>query len=135
MPDPAARLRLIPGGDAPHRRRRNPGPAVLLVLGYAILFGGGLWVIRARTPNIRRPRAAETAAAPHTEPQSERHSRVELLAGGWIPASLRSRYFARLAAECCTCGCNLSVRDCLEGDASCSRSPELAEAIGRSLSR
>lgn len=130
MPDPAARLRLIPGGDALDRRRRNPGPAVLLVLGYAVLFGGGLWVIRARTQNGRRPRPAETAA-----PQAERHSRAQLLAGDWIPASLRSRYFARLAAECCTCGCELSVHDCLEGDASCSRSPELAEAIGRSLSR
>ena len=130
MPDPAARLRLIPGGDALERRRRRPGPAVLLVLGYAVVFGGGLWVIRARTQNARRPRAAETAP-----PQAGRHSRAQLLAGGWIPAPLRSRYFARLAAECCTCGCDLSVHDCLEGDVSCSRSPEIAEAIGRSLSR
>lgn len=131
MPDPAARLRLIPGGDARERRRRSPGPAVLLVIGYAVLFGGGLWIIRARTQNGRRPRAPETAQAP----RAERHARAQLLAGDWIPASLRSRYFARLAAECCECGCNLSVHDCLEGDASCSRSPELAEAIGRSLTR
>ena len=130
MPDPVARLRLIPGGDAPERRRRTPGPAVLLVLAYALLFAGGLWVIRARTQNGRRAHAPEAAPA-----QAEPHSRAQLLAGDWIPASLRSRYVARLAAECCTCGCDLSVHDCLEGDASCSRSPELAEAIGRSLSR
>ena len=65
----------------------------------------------------------------------ERHARAELLSGAWIPAARRSRYFARLASECCTCGCELSVHDCLEGDASCARSPELAEAIGRSLLR
>jgi hypothetical protein len=133
MPDPAARLRLIPGGDAPRRRRRAPGPAVLLVLVYALLFAAGLWVIRSRTENGRaRGDARAVAAAPQ---KAERHSRAELLAGDWIPAAMRSRYFARLTAECCTCGCDLSLHDCLEGDASCSRSPELADAIGRSLFR
>ncbi|HEY6146083.1 MAG TPA: hypothetical protein VIZ69_00235 [Thermoanaerobaculia bacterium] len=130
MSDPASRLRLIPGGDAPRRRHSRPGPAVLLVLVYATLFAAGLWLIRARTKDVRRARAAE--AAPQ---KAGRHSRAELLAGAWIPAALRPRYFARLAAECCTCGCDLSVHDCLEGDVSCSRSPEIAEEIGRSLSR
>jgi len=129
----SARLRLIPGGDAPGgrgRNRRRPGPAVLLVLFYALLFAAGLWLIRAKTQNGRGDRPAEAAS-----PAAERHPRAELLSGAWIPAARRSRYFARLASECCTCGCDLSVHDCLEGDASCARSPELAEAIGRSLLR
>jgi hypothetical protein len=97
---------------------------------YALLFAAGLWLIRARTQNGRRPRPAEAAS-----PAPRQHTRAELLSGAWIPAARRSRYFARLAAECCTCGCDLSVHDCLEGDVSCSRSPELAEAIGRALLR
>jgi len=129
MSDPAAHLRLIPGGDSPRRGRRAPGPAVLLVLVYAVLFAAGLLVIRSRTQNGR------ARAVPAALPKAEHHSRAELLAGDWIPAAMRPRYFARLAAECCTCGCDLSLHDCLEGDASCSRSPELAEAIGRSLFR
>lgn len=133
----SARLRLIPGGDAPGGRRRGhdrrrPGPAVLLVLLYALLFAAGLWLIRARThaQNARRARPTEAAS-----PAAGHRTRAELLSGAWIPAARRSRYFARLASECCTCGCELSVHDCLEGDASCARSPEFAEAIGRSLLR
>jgi hypothetical protein len=106
---------------------------VLLVLVYAVLFAAGLLVIRSRTLNGRAREGAR--AVPAAPPKAEHHSRAELLAGDWIPAALRPRYFARLAAECCTCGCDLSLHDCLEGDASCSRSPELAEAIGRSLFR
>ncbi len=102
---------------------------MILVLVYALLFAAGLWFIRARTQNGR------ARAVPAAPPRAERNSRAQLLAGDWIPVALRSRYFARLAAECCTCGCELSVHDCLEGDASCSRSPELADAIGRSLFR
>src|SRR3982751_6349693 len=136
----SARLRLIPGGDGSSRGRdrpRRPGPAVLLVLFYALLFAAGLWWIRAKTGTHAggtRP-AGETRPAEAPLPAAERHGRAELLSGAWIPAARRSRYFARLASECCTCGCDLSVHDCLEGDASCARSPELAEAIGRSLSR
>lgn len=131
----SARLRLLPGGDAPggrRQKRRRPGPAVLLVLFYALLFAAGLWLIRAKTQTQdgRRNHPVEAAS-----PAGEHHPRAELLSGAWIPASRRSRYFARLASECCTCGCDLSVHDCLEGDASCARSPELAEAIGRSLLR
>ena len=106
---------------------------MLLVLVYALLFAAGLWFIRARTQNLAGARGPNRPNAP--SPAAERHSRAQLLAGDWIPVAMRSRYFARLAAECCTCGCELSVHDCLEGDASCSRSPELADAIGRSLFR
>jgi len=129
----SARLRLIPGGDGSSRgrNRRRPGPAVLLVLFYALLFAAGLWLIRARTRTQNGGRRPVEAALP----AAERHARADLLSGAWIPAARRSRYFARLASECCTCGCDLSVHDCLEGDASCARSPELAEAIGRSLLR
>jgi hypothetical protein len=130
----SARLRLIPGGDGSSRGRnprRRPGPAVLLVLFYALLFAAGLWLIRAKT----RTQSGGGRPVEATLPAAERHARAELLSGAWIPAARRSRYFARLASECCTCGCDLSVHDCLEGDASCARSPELAEAIGRSLMR
>lgn len=137
MSDPPPRLRVVEAGAPPARNRRLPGPAVLVVLAYSLLFGAGLWMMRAwivpaRRGTIRPPAAGGAGPSDASRPSGGR-SRATLLAGAWIPAAIRPRYFARLAAECCTCGCGLSVQNCLERDASCARSPELAEDIARTL--
>ncbi|MGH9316967.1 MAG: hypothetical protein ACRD1P_07670 [Thermoanaerobaculia bacterium] len=49
----------------PHagRRRRSPGPAVLFILLYALLFAAALWSLGARTRPLGG-RGATSAAAP-----------------------------------------------------------------------
>ena len=46
----------LPGGPRAHERRgrRGPGPAVLVVLLYALLFALALWFLRTRSPLFHR---------------------------------------------------------------------------------
>ncbi len=138
-----AGFRIVPPGEPPAPRARRPGPAVLLVLVYAALFGAGLWWFRARSPLFRArtgsPRAASASTAgraaplppPTPVPSSDR--RRALLAGEGLPAAAAGKYARRLSSERCTCGCDLAVNVCLARDASCARSPEIAERIRDTL--
>ncbi|MEP7132161.1 MAG: hypothetical protein ABI914_03275 [Acidobacteriota bacterium] len=146
MGDPAggsrAGFRIVPPGEPPPApRSRRPGPAVLLVLVYAALFGGGLWWFRARSPLFRAKTASGAQAAksslsdagaaapapPKAAAPSER--RRALLAGEGLSGAAAEKYARRLAAERCTCGCDLALNVCLARDASCVRSPEIAERV------
>lgn len=140
MADRFGRLRAVAPGELPPprpaSRRRRPGPAVLLVLGYGAVFGGGLWLIRARPPRVSPEAGAsrrEPGRAPVAAPPAIAPDRAALLAGAGVPAAQRTAYFAKLAGARCTCGCNLPLRDCLERDRTCSRSPEIARRLRASL--
>src|SRR5215470_1660745 len=56
--------------EARSRKRRGPGPAVLMVFLYAGLFGAGLLWFRSRSPLFQRSRAekAPAPAAPNAAP-------------------------------------------------------------------
>ncbi len=151
MADPGpvarARLRIVPPGEPPPvGRPRRPGPAVLLVLLYAALFGAGLWWLRARSPLFRARRSAGppgTSALqaagrgagppPAAAAAALTARRRAILAGEGLSGAAAEKYAARLAAEHCTCGCDLSLNVCLARDTSCTKSPEIAERIRDSL--
>lgn len=63
-----------------------------------------------------------------------RLSRAALLEAANLSPLARAEYFLRLSADCCPCGCDLNLRDCLLSDQTCIKSPELANAIFRQLS-
>ena len=146
-PGPAerSRLRIVPPGEPPPvRRPRRPGPAVLLVLLYGAIFAAGLWWLRARSPLFRARRSAGPAgtsaspaagrgASPPPAAASLTDRRRALLAGEGLSGAAAEKYAARLAAEHCTCGCDLALNVCLARDTSCTRSPELAERIRDAL--
>ncbi len=130
---------MPPGEPPPASRPRRPGPAVLLVFLYAALFAAGLWWFRAKSP-LFRPRAAgplaQTARPPGAAPLSPvplSDRRRALLAGEGLSGATAEKYSRRIAAEKCTCGCDLAVNVCLARDASCTRSPEIAERIRDSV--
>lgn len=117
-----AGLRAV--GETP-ARRRGPGAAVFAVLLYAALFAGGLWLLRGRSPLLRktsRGQPAPTAARPAV-------TRAALLAGTGLTPAGRDEYFRQLSSECCVCGCDLNVRDCLLSDQACTRSPQQASLL------
>src|SRR5450432_2377840 len=139
-------IRIVPQPPAPVPRARRPGPAVVVILVYASLFGAGLWWFRARSPLFRDRRAGESgsrtavpAASAAKSPPAEGGStsrpnpppdlvarRAALLAGDGLSAPARLEYDRRISAERCTCGCDLPLRKCLAQDRACARSPELA---------
>ncbi|MFN2387554.1 MAG: hypothetical protein ABR576_14950 [Thermoanaerobaculia bacterium] len=118
--------------DAPRPRRpRGPGPAVLLVGLYAALFMGSLFFLKARARSSGASRSGDAAAwGAATSPPPSRAALLE--ASGLSPAS-RSEYFHRLSSDCCSCGCDLNLRDCLVSDEACVRSPAIAAALLREL--
>jgi hypothetical protein len=104
------------------------------ILAYAAVFMGALWMLRSRSvPRI--PAASLGAPArPYEEGSSARKrsdppARAALISGERLTPVARDEYFRQLSAECCTCGCDLNLRDCLVSDQACSRSPDLAEKI------
>jgi hypothetical protein len=105
----------------------RPGPAVLLVLLYAALFAAALWWLRAASPLFQRRRAIP--APPAAGPKSEIVSRSALLSGQGLSPAARDEYFRGLSTSCCTCGCEVSLRDCLLTEQSCTKSPELAREV------
>lgn len=114
-------------------RRRGPGPAVLLVGVYALLFAGGLWFSQSKSPLMQKKRLPEAGREAPDE-NSPGLSRAALLEAASLSPLARAEYFLRLSADCCPCGCDLNLRDCLLSDQVCVKSPELARAIFRQLS-
>lgn len=102
----------------PPSRRRGPGIAVIVILVYALLFIGALWVFKK--PSRAASPAPRAAPAPPV-------SRASLLEGSGLAGVARTRYLARIGSEHCDCGCELTLHDCLARDRSCVRSPELAQ--------
>lgn len=125
-------LRIV--GREEHRVARGPGLAVFLILLYAVAFAGALWALRSRSPFFHK---ASAGAAPVPRPlasrQTETASRSTLLSGADLPPLARDEYFRELASECCTCGCDLRLAECLSSDHACTRSPERADAVLRQL--
>ncbi len=125
MADSRDPLRIA--GPAQRPAARRPGPAVLLVLLYAALFAAALWWLRAASPLFQR--RAPVPPRPAAAPKSEILSRSVLLSGqGLLPAA-RDEYFRGLSTSCCTCGCEVSLRDCLLTEKACTKSPELAQQV------
>ncbi len=126
MSEEAPHLRVVGPGES--TRRRRPGPALLFILLYALLFGGALWYLGVRSDLFRKKepsliRRENTATRGRGTPAL---SRDALLAGEGIAEPARSRYFRRLATERCDCGCGRTLSDCLANEKSCSRSSDLA---------
>lgn len=139
MPEPARRLRAVGPEEGP--RPRRPGPAVLAILLYAILFGGALWYLRSKSPLFQRSRAngsvpsvvpVSSDAPPARDPGKSGRpglrplARDALLSGSGLPENVRAGYFHRLAVDRCDCGCERTLSDCLANEPKCSRSPALA---------
>jgi hypothetical protein len=116
----------VVGPERRHRSRR-PGPAVLWILLYAILFAVALWFLRV-TPRPGRD-AAVSAASGTQDGNAWAAPRTALLSGDDLTPPARDEYLRRLSAECCPCGCDLTVRDCLLSEEKCTKSPELARAL------
>jgi hypothetical protein len=128
------RLRVVHADEAPPRRRR-PGPAALAVLLYAILFALALWFLRGRLPpaHARMGPAPGGSARPAAPRRSGSPTRAWLLSGAGLAGASRDELARRLAAGRCDCGCELTLRECLARDRSCSRSPELASDLAEAL--
>lgn len=124
MADSPAPLRVV--GPSERRPARKPGPAVVLVLLYGLLFAAALWMLRARSPLFHR---AHTTAASVPPEKVERVTRSSLLSGEGLSPVARDEYFRGLSTQCCTCGCEANLRDCLLTDQACQKSPEMAGAL------
>ena len=127
MPEPSRRLTLA--GDPPgNRRRKGPGAGVVLIGLYALLFGGALWTIRERIPLLHR-RAGAGGSLPKRPAAPSPRTRAELVAAATLPLVARDAYFRALSAECCPCGCDMTLRECLVSDPKCVVSSERAERL------
>ncbi len=112
----------------PRRRRtaRRPGAAVVLILLYAAIFALALWWLKARSPLFQRRRPP---APPAERKKSGVASRSALLSAEGLTPVARDEYFRALSTQCCPCGCEANLRDCLLTEDSCAASPELAQEI------
>jgi hypothetical protein len=125
MSDSPAPLRVV--GPSERRASRKPGPAVVLVLLYGLLFAAALWMLRARSPLFQKPRPTAASASRSIRPQeSGVVPRSSLLSGEGLSPVARDEYFRGLSTQCCTCGCEANLRDCLMTDQACVKSPEMA---------
>jgi hypothetical protein len=105
------------------------------VAAYALLFAGGLWFLRSKSPLMQKktpapPSPVAEREAPDANPGL---SRAALLEAADLPPVARTEYVLRLSADCCPCGCDLNLRDCLLSEETCTRSPELAHVILRQI--
>lgn len=123
MPEPGRRFRLVGEGQPPPRRHRGPGIAVLLVGAYAVLFVAGLFLLWRSSARGASSAPAEPRPVPASDGAA---SRAALLAGKGLTPEERAEYQQRIAHDCCDCGCDMTVAECLASDQKCPRSPELA---------
>jgi len=134
MADAGPRIRLVGGEARRSRPRGGPGAGVLLVGLYALLFGAGLWLMRAGSPLFRRSAAGASGQRTPPGPSSRRAlSRQALLGGAGLSPLASAEYSRRLSTDCCPCGCDLNLRDCLVSDEKCTISPESARRIARDI--
>ena len=132
MADSPGPLRIV--GPSERRAARRPGPAVVLILLYGLLFAGALWLLRARSPLFHRQPASSVPASPPARIEKAASvPRSSLLSGEGLSPVARDEYFLGLSTRCCTCGCESNLRDCLMTDQACqkpSSSPaELSKAL------
>jgi hypothetical protein len=132
MADSPGPLRIV--GPSERRVTRKPGPAVVLILLYGLLFAGALWMLRARSPLFHRQRTNFVPASLPARPEKvESVSRSSLLSGEGLSPVARDEYFLGLSTRCCTCGCESNLRDCLVSDQACQKSPEMAGELMEQL--
>jgi hypothetical protein len=129
MPDPSPKLRAVGEGEGPARRRKGPGLAVILVGLYALAFGAALWVFKNQASKPPPARAAAAGNPSGARPAGSRGKldRQDLLSGAGLGPEARSEYMQRLAIDCCDCGCDLTLSQCLVSDQKCQRSAQMAE--------
>jgi len=99
---------------------------------YALLFLGALWFLHVKSPLFVESRPAGSApAAGRRTPDAKTGglSRASLLEAAALAPLPRAEYFRRLSSDCCPCGCDLNLRDCLLSDQACTRSPQVARAL------
>ena len=126
MPDPISKLRIVGEGEPPPRRRRGPGLAVVLVALYAVAFAAALWLLRGEGPRERGGAGAAAGAPRAAKSVRPKTDRQALLSGAGLEPAARSDYERELATECCDCGCDLTLHECLVRDQTCARSAEIS---------
>jgi hypothetical protein len=130
MSNSGLKLRVVGEGEPPPRRgrgRRGPGLAVILVGLYAILFAAALWWMKSQASHDRGPAPAAPGEEPAAAPGTGAADRAGLLAGKGLSPAARQEYLQRLANDLCDCGCELTLRKCLDGEEKCARSADMAE--------
>ncbi|MDQ5857012.1 MAG: hypothetical protein M3542_01865 [Acidobacteriota bacterium] len=130
-------LRILgPPTDPVPRRRRGPGLAVFAIAAYSLAFFAALWILRAHSPIFRRPAPAGDRPALPVAPAVSSAARVEasrasLLEGEGLAPLAREEYMGRLATDCCDCGCEMTLQECLVSDVTCTRSRDIANGLLR----
>lgn len=130
------KLRVVAEGEPVPRRgrgRRGPGIAVILVGLYAILFAAALWWMKSQASHDRGPASAARGGEPAAAPAAGAVDRAGLPPGEGLSPAARQEYVQRLANDCCDCGCELTLRKCLDGEEKCARSADMAEERLRQL--
>jgi hypothetical protein len=136
MSNSSLKLRVVGEGEPPPRRgrgRRGPGLALILVGLYAILFAAALWWMKNQASHDRGPGRSAREIEPAAAPGFRAADRAGLLAGKGLSPAAREEYVKRLASDCCDCGCELTLRKCLAGEAKCARSEDMGEERLRQL--
>lgn len=123
-PKPPTALRILGPPEPAPLKRRGPGIAILAIAAYALAFFAALWFLRAQSPLFRRP-----AAAPARSAAPAPATRAALLEGEGLPPLAREEYLGRLATDCCDCGCDMTLQECLVSDRTCVRSREMADGL------
>lgn len=125
---PPRSLRILDPAERAPLRRRGPGIAVVAIAAYSLAFFAALWLLRAHSPIFRRPAPAAPVApaAPPVEAPA-----ASLLAGEGLAPLARDEFLGRLATDCCDCGCEMTLQECLVSDRTCTRSREIANELRR----
>jgi hypothetical protein len=98
----------------------------MLVALYAVAFGGALWLLRGVALRERGGTGAATGAPRAGKSVRPKTGREGLLSGAGLEPASRSDYERELATECCDCGCDLTLHECLVRDQKCARSAEIS---------